>query len=301
VPGENNATYKVTYRDGQGEENHVVVRVGSRGTAARLRGEREARVLRRVGGVAGPKLYDFRAEAAGLDGPVMCLEFLEGHQADLSEVGLGELESLGRLVQWLHAQPAEDFADWTASGMGLAAYVQERWQDHVAARLGAIRDPLPALLQRRLKAAVAVSAGAVENLKRLSSVATDDRLVLLHADISGANLLWVPGPVLIDWEYARLGDPADEVAYVFTQNALTDLQQDAFWRGYSESVAPTKLSDVIERVRYWKPITLLGSILWWLDAWSRAEAANQSGQVASLPRGPDYYLDQASARLARFG
>jgi aminoglycoside phosphotransferase (APT) family kinase protein len=299
VPGENNAIYKVTYRGSQGDANHVVVRVGSRGVAAQLRAKREAMVLRKVGGVAGPKLYDFRAEVSGLDGPVMCLEFIQGHDADLSEVALGGLERLGRLVRWLHAQPVEDFGGWIPAGMGLSAYVQERWQDHLAARLGAIRDPLPALLQKRLRAAVAVVSGAVEELKRLAAVASDDRLVLLHGDISGTNLLWVPEPVLIDWEYARLGDPADEVAYVFTQNALTDLQQDAFWRGYSEPLAPA--SDLTERVQYWKPITLLGSILWWLDAWSHAEAATRDGPPAmSLRSRPDYYLEQASDRLERF-
>jgi aminoglycoside phosphotransferase (APT) family kinase protein len=301
VPGENNAIYKVTYRDRQGDANHVVVRIGSRGAAARLRAEREARVLRKVGGIAGPTLYDFRGEGAGLDGPVMCIEFIQGHHADPSAVGLGRLERLGRLVRWLHAQPVEEFEDWTpAGGMGLAAYVEERWQNHLAARLGAIRDPLPTILQKRLRAAVAVAVGAVAELKRLSA-ASDDRLVLLHGDIAGANLLWAPEPVLIDWEYARLGDPADEVAYVFTQNALTDLQQDAFWRGYVEPSAPRSLPDLTERVRYWMPITLLGSILWWLEAWSRAEAATADEQLEmSLLRGPDYYLDEASERLERF-
>lgn len=269
---------------------------------AKLRGSglrREARVLRKVGGVAGPKLYDFRSEASGLDGPVMCLEFIQGHHADLSKVRLGALERLGRLVRWLHAEPVADLEGLDQGGTGLSAYVQARWQDHLYARLGAIRDPLPALVQKRLRAAVAVTTSAVEELQRLSEVASDDRLVLLHGDIAGANLLWVPEPVLIDWEYARLGDPADEIAYVFTQNALTDLQQQAFWRGYSEPLAPA--SDVIERVRHWKPITLLGSILWWLDAWSHAEAATQTGQPAmSPPLRPEYYLEQASERLERF-
>src|SRR4051812_10718838 len=105
VPGENNAIYKVTYRDAHGGVNRVVVRVGSRGVAGRFRAEREARVLRTVGGVAGPTLYDFRAEAPGLDGPVMCLEFIQGDQADLTEVSLDDLERLGRLVHWLHVQP----------------------------------------------------------------------------------------------------------------------------------------------------------------------------------------------------
>jgi aminoglycoside phosphotransferase (APT) family kinase protein len=300
VPGENSAVYRVTYQDPRGDVNEALVRLGPRGVAGRLRAEREARVLEKVGGLAGPKLYDFSPDVPGFDRPVMCLEFLSGAQPDLAGVGREDLERLGRLVQWLHAQPVDDLRDWAPSGIGLSGYVQERWREHLASRLGAIRDPLPSRLQERLNAAVAAVAGSVEELEGLSSVG-GDRLVLLHADISGANLLWVPEPLLIDWEYARLGDPADEVAYLFTQNALLEPQQEAFWRGYSEGLTDVQVGSIAQRVRHWEPITLLGSVLWWLDAWSRAEAANVTGRSDPVPaRERNYYLEQAVARLDRF-
>jgi aminoglycoside phosphotransferase (APT) family kinase protein len=299
VPGENNAVYKVAYRDAEGDMNQVLVRLGPRDAAGRIRAEREALVLKKVGGVAGAKLYDFSAEEPGFGRPVMCLEFLQGDQPDLSEVGGEDFGRLGRLVRWLHAQPVDDLGDWVPVDIGLSAYVQERWRDHLASRLGAIRDPLSSSLQARLTAAVAVAADAVHELEELCS-RVDDQLVLLHGDISGSNLLWVPEPVLIDWEYARLGDPADEIAYLFTQNALDDSQQDAFWRGYSRGMAAYQVRRIIERVRCWEPITLLGSVLWWLDAWSRTETASAMGQNEStLAREPDYYLEQAVARLDR--
>ena len=300
VPGENNAVYTVAYRDRDRDVSHVLVRLGPRDEAARLRAEREAAVLEKVGGVAGPRLYDFSGEDPDFGRPVMCLEFLRGDQPDLSEVGTEELERLGRLVQLLHTQPVDDLGGWAPADTGLSAYVQERWQNHVAARLDAIRDPLPYALQERLTAAVAAAARAVAELKRLSSP-LGDRLVLLHGDISGANILWVPEPVLIDWEYARLGDPADEVAYLFTQNALGEPQQDAFWRGYSQGLADDRVRGIARRVRCWEPIALVGSVLWWLDAWSRSEAASARGQDDStLAREPDSYLEQAVARLDRF-
>ena len=299
VPGENNAVYKVAYRNREGNPNEVLVRLGPQGAAGRLRAEREAVVLQKVGGVAGPRLYDFVADDPSFGRPVMCLEFLQGDQLDLFQVGPEDLERLGRLVQWLHAQPVDDLEGWAPADGSLSAYVQARWRDHLASRLAAIRDPLPFPLQERLTAAVAVVAGAVEGLERLSSP-VGDQLVLLHADISGANLFWVPGPVLIDWEYARLGDPADEVAYLFTQSALDESQQAAFWRGYSQGLPDDQVRSIARRVRYWKPITLVGSVLWWLDAWSRTEAASSSGQDQRIrAREPDYYLEQAVARLDR--
>jgi aminoglycoside phosphotransferase (APT) family kinase protein len=299
VPGENNAVFKVAYRDPEGDVNELLVKLGPRGAAGRVRAEREAVVLEKVGGVAGPRLYDFSAADPDLGRPAMCLEFLRGDQPALSEVGPEDLERLGRLVGWLHTQPV-DLAGWVSEEMGLSAYVQERWRDHLAARLGAIRDPLPFALQERLRAAAAAVGGAVEGLECLSS-AVGDQLVLLHADISGANLLWVPGPVLIDWEYARLGDPADEIAYLFTQNALDEPRQESFWRGYSQRRPDDRVRSIARRVRFWEPITLLGSVLWWLDAWSRAEASGTEGHDEStLAREPDYYLAQAVARLDRF-
>lgn len=299
VPGENNAVYKVAYRDRQRGVTEVLVRVGRRDADARVRAEREAQVLAKVGGVAGPRLHDFSPEAPGWDRPLMCLEFLQGEQPDLAEVGADDLERLGRVVQWLHAQPVDDLEGWAVPGMGLSEYVRARWHDHLASRIGAIRDPLPSRLQERLTDALGVAAGAVEEL---AAAAADDRnrLALLHADISGANVIWAPEPVLIDWEYARLGDPADEVAYLFTQNALPEPQQAAFWRGYAEELADTQARSVARRVRAWKPITLLGSVLWWLDAWSRTEAASVTVSDEPFPaREPGYYLEQAVARLDR--
>ncbi len=300
VPGENNAVYKVAYSDREGHVHRVLVRLGPRDAAGRLRAEREALVLKKVGGVAGPRLYDFSAEEPGFGRPVMCLEFLRGAQPDLSEVGPEDFARLGRLVQWLHAQPVDDLGDWALADTGLSSYVQERWRDHLASRLDAIRDPLPASLQERLTAAVAAAAGALNGLEDLSA-GVGEQLVLLHGDISSANLLWAPEPVLIDWEYARLGDPADEVAYLFTQNALLEYQQDAFWRGYTECLTDDRARSIIQRVRCWEPITLLGSVLWWLSAWSRTEAAGGTGHSdPCLTREPDYYLEHAEARLDRF-
>ena len=46
-----------------------------------------------------------------------------------------------------------------------------------------------------------------------------------------------PGPVLIDWEYARLGDPADEIAYLFDQNGLSPGHRGHFGEGTERASA----------------------------------------------------------------
>ena len=114
-------------------------------------------------------------------------------------------------------------------------------------------------------------------------------------------MLWNPSPYLIDWEYARLGDPADEIAYTFDQNALTASQREAFWAGYARGLGDqSQPSDVIERVRWWEPVTLLGSTLWWVQRWVRRSEVESGGhQDAGVPRELAYYLDHVTRRIDR--
>ena len=110
-----------------------------------------------------------------------------------------------------------------------------------------------------------------------------------------------PGPVLIDWEYARLGDPADEIAYLLDQNDLSPGQREAFWRGYNEGASiQSPLKHITRRVDWWEPVTLLGSALWWVERWVRRAAGDAAGTVdPDVPRDPGYYADHAIRRLDR--
>ncbi len=125
--------------------------------------------------------------------------------------------------------------------------------------------------------------------------------MLLHGDIGAGNVIWGPAPVLIDWEYARIGDRADEIAYVFTQNGLDEAEREAFWRGYRPGTDPeAPFDDLVDRVRWWEPVTLLGSALWWVERWSCRAAADAAGEPdPSVPRTQRYYLGQARRRLDR--
>ena len=106
---------------------------------------------------------------------------------------------------------------------------------------------------------------------------------------------------MIDWEYARLGDPADEIAYTFDQNGLTTAHREAFWRGYQLGVSSDhRLSDIIDRVSWWEPLTLLGSTLWWVQRWVRRSDAHVAGTLdPEAPRELDYYFGHIVRRLNR--
>ncbi len=124
-------------------------------------------------------------------------------------------------------------------------------------------------------------------------------LSLLHTDLTGDNIVWSPEgrPSFIDWEYARMGDPAEEVAYISTENQLREGLWDAIWEGYGEtSVEGTK--HLRERSLVWRPITALGGI-WWLDRYVRSlRVRNGIEKDDAITESPEYYLRQAVVRLA---
>jgi thiamine kinase-like enzyme len=142
------------------------------------------------------------------------------------------------------------------------------------------RDPLPSALQARLMQAADSLAASLESSQDAQSFRTGETLALLHGDIGPGNILWGTDPALIDWEYTRLGDPADEIAYLFDQNALTKPQRQAFWDGYRQSVSTElRVAHVIDRVDWWEPVTLLGSALWWVERWVRRTPLRASSGV----------------------
>src|SRR5579862_7544507 len=98
-----------------------------------------------------------------------------------------------------------------------------------------------------MRGAADVFAHGGEQVRRSDAFATDEPPALLHGDVGPDNMLWADTPVLIDWEYARLGDPADDIASVFAQNGLNGAQRRAFWVGY-EVVSRGRCADfLVER------------------------------------------------------
>src|SRR5256885_4564603 len=110
--GERHAVYRVSYLDGRGDRNDVVVRVslGNDANECAL-AEREARVLETVQSIAAPRLYDFRRQSSWFEAPAMCVQFISGEQRDLSEAAPGDLGRLGSVLAWVHRLPVEDLVD----------------------------------------------------------------------------------------------------------------------------------------------------------------------------------------------
>ncbi|MFN2588223.1 MAG: phosphotransferase [Actinomycetota bacterium] len=299
--GNRHAVYKVSYLDATSGAKHVVVRVSYSGDLADCaQAEREARVLKQVDGVAAPLLYDFSATSAWFETPAMCMAFVRGDPRELSSVPPAGLERLGSAVGWVHGRPVDDVAAGLTTADDIASYAEGRLQS-ITSRLTWVRDRLPAPIQARVTVAAGLLVRSLEEWRDAESFRTAEPLALLHGDIGPGNILWGPDPVLIDWEYTRLGDPADEIAYTFDQNGLAPPHRDAFWRGYRESIRGLpQLAEVADRVTWWEPVTLLGSALWWVERWVRRIDADVAGKVdPAVPREQGYYRDHVVRRLDR--
>jgi aminoglycoside phosphotransferase (APT) family kinase protein len=299
--GNRHAVDRVSYRDATGAARDVVVRVSYGGGASDLaQAEREAAVLENVGGVAAPELYDFRAASDWFDTPAMCMQFISGRQRDLQTVSLAETRQLASLVAWVHQRPVGGLGESIGATTTIASYAGDRLRA-ILSTLAWAREPLPETLQERLRRAADWLAQSFEASRDSECFSSGETLSLLHGDIAPGNLLWNPGPLMIDWEYARLGDPADEMAYTFDQNALTPPQRRAFWDGYEQGMdSGARLTHIMERVSWWEPVTLLGSALWWVERWVRRTEPGPGGKSdPGVPREPDYYFDRVMSRIDR--
>jgi aminoglycoside phosphotransferase (APT) family kinase protein len=298
--GNRHAVYAVAYSGAGGNDDAVVVRVSSdRSPTEVAAAEHEARVLEVVGGVAAPLLHDFRPASSWFATPTMCMQHVDGRSTPPRSATHAQLERLGSVAAWVHGRPLDHLVAAT-DAQDVPSYASARLQSILATGVWA-RDPLPTDAQDRVRSAADAVEAGFEVRRGSASFCTGEALALLHGDIAAGNVLWTPDPVLIDWEYARVGDPADDIAYTFDQNDLTEDQRAAFWRGYRQGIGDrTRVAPIAERVTWWEPVTLLGSTLWWVERWVRRIEADAAGEVdPAVAQEPAYYLDQAVKRLDR--
>src|SRR6266700_3976290 len=151
--GNRHAVYKVSYLGPTGASEDLVVRVSHGGDPDDCaQAEREARVLKKAGGIAAPLLYDFRCSSPWFETPSMCVQFVLGRQRELSSATAAEIERLGSVVAWVHGRPSDDLVDGPSKPGDLGSYAEGRLQSIIATAVW-VRDPLPGPIQAGLRAA----------------------------------------------------------------------------------------------------------------------------------------------------
>lgn len=299
--GRRHAVYRVSWVARDAVRGDVVVRIAtSKEARERAWAEREAAVLRALDGVGAPRLLDFRWESRWFDGPIMCLQLVVGEQRPAAAVAPADVERLGALLGRLHVVPVDRLRPWFAVPADLGGYFDDRLRG-IGRMLPSAGEPVPPQLRDRLQRAWRAVRALSERARGSAGFAAGAHSALLHGDAGPANIVWGPAPVLIDWEYARIGDPADDIAHYFGENDPDDTQRKAFWRGYAGgSPARVSLDPLADRVGWWEPVTLLGSALWWIGEWLRTGRADTGGDGRGRqPAEADRRLEQAVRRLDR--
>jgi thiamine kinase-like enzyme len=92
----------------------------------------------------------------------------------------------------------------------------------------------------------------------------------------GGNIVWDGArPVLVDWEYSHLGDPAEELAYAAALDDLDEGRVAALVAGYG---AP----DLTGRVRAWRPLSAAEAAVWYDQVGDRERADALAAQAERL-------------------
>ncbi len=95
---------------------------------------------------------------------------------------------------------------------------------------------------------------------------------MLHGDLVDANVVWgADGPALVDWEFSRMGDPAEDLAYLVEVNGLPDAVAGAVLEGYA-------LPGMAARMEVWRALAAADA-----GAWYRRRGHGRGGRAAAGP------------------
>lgn len=199
-------------------------------------------------------------------GSVLASEWIEGAPLVLGGITPGHARALGRLLRAVHSRretASGGLATWRSRARDLTGYARGRTADAMhGARSAAERALVSAAGQGVVEAAPA-GAG----------------FRFLHGDLVGENVVWAPhGPVLVDWEFWRMGDPAEDLAYLEGLNDLPVVVAAAVRAGYGADASLGR------RIDAWRPLVLLDAAFWYRAHRAGAEAERLiAGAAALLP------------------
>ncbi len=227
-------------------------RIAKRGDPGAL--AREADALERLGGVPwAPALVE---RGPGL----LVTTRLPGAPRAAADLTPDDAGRLGAVLAALHARetaPAGGLWWWEEPAPDIAAYRRGRVRDAEASLSGTDGAGLAAA------AAPGPDPGPAP-------------FRMAHGDLVLANVVWGPaGPGLVDWEFWRWADPAEDLAYAIACNGLPAPLAAALLAGYGDP-------DVAARVPGWIPVVAADAAGWY-RAQGMGEDAARMLACARLP------------------
>lgn len=224
---------------------------------------REESVLRELGAEESSCIPPgvLRVEDRALpEGQMLVHEHVGGQPAQLATLGGDAVEGLAQCLARVHSHPRPGYMIWPSldvrHGTRAACY---------RARLASLR---------RYHSAQGVLPDVDDLLRRIEALDLpagagwdEPGFSLIHGDLSVGNILWRDGSVrLIDWEFSRDGDPAEDLAYLIADQDLSpDIVSELADAYAGASGDPWTLA----RMPAWLPLVALDAALWWSDYFLR--------------------------------
>ena len=222
-------------------------RVEKRGSEAALARE-EAALARVAGAPWAPVLV---AREPGL----LVSSRMPGAPRPLAALDADEARALGAVLRAVHDTRRAGEGGlwwWTGPATTLTGYRAGRGRDAEGALAGTGYAGL---------AARAAAAGPAE------PEGAPDPFRLLHGDLVEANIVWdASSPALVDWEFSRMGDPAEDLAYLVEVNDIPPALVAALLEGYGPP-------EMARRVDAWRALVAADAGAWYLAQRMEAEAA----------------------------
>jgi aminoglycoside phosphotransferase (APT) family kinase protein len=196
---------------------------------------REAAALERLAGAPwAPALVEHRPGR-------LVTTRLPGAPRPAAALTPGDARRLGAVLAALHVRGTSASGGlwwWARPAHDLAGY-----------RRGRVRDA---------EAALAGTPGAGLAAAAEGPDPGDAPFRMAHGDLVLANVVWGPdGPGLVDWEFWRWGDPAEDLAYAIACNGLDAAQAAALLDGYGDPATAA-------RVAGWVPVVAADAAGWYL-------------------------------------
>jgi aminoglycoside phosphotransferase (APT) family kinase protein len=189
-------------------------------------------------------------------------DLLDGVERPLDRLAPADARALGRTLRSVHESRRTAtgwLPGWRSRARSLDAYRRRRAAD---ARSAAGRD-------------AALANRVVETLPPIRDGASAPPFRLLHGDLVSSNVLWTPVPRLVDWEFWRMGDPAEDLAYLAEVNAMPERVLARVLDAYGDRT-------VAARVDGWRALCALDAGLWYRNAGVGSAARRLLGRARQL-------------------
>jgi thiamine kinase-like enzyme len=213
--------------------------------------------LKKVGEGIAPKVL-YHADTSALEMPVVITAFAAGVHLDFNNLDDTHIARLAEKLAAVHAIKDTHYS------IGDAALPATRGTYRDYAR-SAIYEALTKPYNRAKKiphdkVIVKACEALEQKLNSPDPSWSQDTFSLGHGDVGIYNVLWSGHDLcLIDWDGARFGDPADDIAYIFAINHVSKQWQATFLDAYFRA---SKSKDVASRIETYLLKNYIQDVVW---------------------------------------